>query len=413
MILYITGGIGAGKSTFMSSLKETLKHSEVSFMDLDVEAKKLVASLGFTIPEDRTEVFRNPELLHAIEDKVIPGLRALVKYNKGCLIVEASTFFEMPVLRGCDDLEFTVMLTGGSAVAERVLARDKLDRHDLVAGHQLPVELKACLADFVIENTGTLSDLHVKAVNLAHWVEFVLSGNYYQNKAYLEMVWDTYLPELGTDLFEDVINKYSHPSRHYHDISHLVFLFEGLDTFLVETKIKLSPLWLKALVLALFYHDVVMDFRPGADNEARSAQYLWGKLRGLDDIFESCGARSVVTYACGLILLTKNHAVPESTCVYSSGEGRVVAELFLDLDLSILAVDASAFVAYDAQIRREWQGVCSLDFAKGRLGYLEGFLEQAEAGTLFKSEFLGVGLNEMCQGNLKKAIEVWTGVLEG
>lgn len=82
-----------------------------------------------------------------------------------------------------------------------------------------------------------------------------------------------------------------------------------------------------------------------------------------------------------LIRATIAHKVPDrQTLPASLSIGFGIIELFLNLDLSILAAEREAYDAYAAAIRREYAHVPDAEYRAGRMAVLGRFLERE---TLF------------------------------
>lgn len=137
------------------------------------------------------------------------------------------------------------------------------------------------------------------------------------------------------DMFGVILNKYSEPHRYYHTTEHLVNLFKGLDLFSLPRHKQ------GLLTFIIFFHDLYYD--PMAkDNEERSARE-----------YESFGARNgftehILKKGSEIILGTKNH---------HQAPNYELMDVFLDLDLRILAASAEKFLEYENNIRLEYNQV--------------------------------------------------------
>jgi len=159
-------------------------------------------------------------------------------------------------------------------------------------------------------------------------------------------------------LMADLRRRYAEPQRHYHTWRHIEALLELFH----EVRDRLHDA--AAVEAAIYYHDAVYDPRQD-DNEARSAALV---------LQEGAGVLppESLDFAWRLIEATAGHRLPPDL----SEAQREDAALFLDMDLSILAVPDPAFAAYEAAIRREYAFVDDAAFRAGRRKVLEGFLER-------------------------------------
>ena len=166
-------------------------------------------------------------------------------------------------------------------------------------------------------------------------------------------------------LLDYVRARYSEPHRRYHTLRHLHELLMELQLCAQQVADE------RAVLLAIFFHDIEYETAEPAlraSNEERSAQTFRRECAEL-----LCGEPLLVDTVCGYILATKLHS-PEA------GLG-ADAQLFLDLDMSILGQPQRRYDEYAADIRAEY---CSLDdgcFAAARAAALRGFLQRPIFGT--------------------------------
>ncbi len=184
MIIGILGGIGAGKSTVAGMLKQlgaqAVDADALAHEALEVPAVRgeLTAWLGSTIFDaaghvDRKalgeRVFGDPEKLKKLEGLVHPHVRdrigerldefrrAGARRNGGCenvLALDIPLLVSTPFREACDALVF--VHADLAAREERVKRSRGWSARELETRerHQMPVEEKRRLADFVIDNSG-------------------------------------------------------------------------------------------------------------------------------------------------------------------------------------------------------------------------------------------------------------------
>src|SRR5215211_5582089 len=120
-------------------------------------------------------------------------------------------------------------------------------------------------------------------------------------------------PRLIQQLWNEIESTYSHPKRHYHNLSHLGHLLDELSA--VEEQVQDWDI----LVFSVFYHDNV--YNPlRRDNEERSISIAENRLSTIDvppEKIKACSAQ---------ILYTKTHEQSPDPDT----------NFFTDADLSIL-----------------------------------------------------------------------------
>jgi predicted metal-dependent HD superfamily phosphohydrolase len=149
--------------------------------------------------------------------------------------------------------------------------------------------------------------------------------------------------------FEILVNAYTQPDRHYHNLNHIYHLLTTIERFdgLVQDSIALS--------LAAWFHDFVYDPR-ATDNEAQSA-------KAAGDLLTNIGISSkLIDRVQQLILATQGHQID------AEDRDRCI---FLDTDLAILGTDPVAYQVYARSIRREYGWVSDAAYQTGRIRVLE------------------------------------------
>ncbi len=147
-------------------------------------------------------------------------------------------------------------------------------------------------------------------------------------------------------MFEELVERYSSGSRHYHTLKH------------IDAMLELLPQASTALALAVWFHDAVYDTR-AADNEERSADLAEAMLQQLYI------PPMIRTETGRLILLTERHEA-----VADDMDGTQL----LDADLTILGAAQDEYDQYATAIRQEYEWVTIDDYRRGRKRILENFL---------------------------------------
>jgi predicted metal-dependent HD superfamily phosphohydrolase len=180
--------------------------------------------------------------------------------------------------------------------------------------------------------------------------------------------------------FAKLVARYLVPERFYHTfLGHISACLRELEVV---------PIGLfrdkYALAIALFFHDVVMDFSR-SDNEERSAEFSVQLCRemGMPLRFRREVAR--------LILDTKHNAAPEG----------IDSQLIIDIDLSILGQTVEIFDDYEKNIRREYAFVPENIFVSRRAEILKCFLDRP---SIFWTEYFQGKYEEQARRNLTRSI---------
>lgn len=181
-----------------------------------------------------------------------------------------------------------------------------------------------------------------------------------------------------TRSYERLVEMYSEPHRHYHNLRHISDCLEWLDRFAALAR---EPL---AVELAIWFHDAVYDTR-ASDNEECSAQLarVW--------LAETGAATALVESVAQLVLATQSH----DSSLHPD------APLLVDVDLSILGQPEPRFWEYEEAIRREFDWVPAQVFAAKRAEILEGFLARKR---LYQTDALFLELEEKARANLQASI---------
>ena len=161
------------------------------------------------------------------------------------------------------------------------------------------------------------------------------------------------LDQLRKKLLAELTAAYSEPHRRYHTLQHIEFCLHEVG------KHRPHAVRLTEIRWALLFHDAIYDARRN-DNEARSADWacrVMQELQRPDD--EIARVRKMI--------LATAHAAKAETPDEA---------LLLDIDLSILGGDETAFDEYDRAIRVEYEWVPEEAYRAARTNVLQGFLKR-------------------------------------
>ncbi len=195
--------------------------------------------------------------------------------------------------------------------------------------------------------------------------------------------WCSHLQDAGLSqddaIGRKLIRHHAGPSRHYHGLSHLEFLFGEIDTHRDQIRD------LNRLIFATWFHDAIyISWRK--DNEARSANWAVHSLGSL-------GASEALQSSVGsLIRQTANHA---------EGGNDNDDNLFLDMDCAILGAPADVYAKYAKGVRSEYWWVPKGRYRAGRKSFLEN---QIERSPLFLTEAYNARYGAQALVNMREEV---------
>ena len=199
--------------------------------------------------------------------------------------------------------------------------------------------------------------------------------------------------ETSDKWFEKIISLQRDDSaRHYHTTWHLLEMFGYLDILCSHsTDDKTSNTYKddsKAiLTMATFFHDVIYNPK-STTNEEDSAELYMQFQNELDMQAENSYQESIsesshdFIYRC--ILQTKSHSIPPkplptpnmtTSQIQIQNKHHNLLQLFMDMDLSVLAKTKTAYDAYAHLIRQEYHFVDRDVYCSKRADILQEFLK--------------------------------------
>ena len=185
--------------------------------------------------------------------------------------------------------------------------------------------------------------------------------------------------EHGANVLERLRDAYDEAHRAYHTARHVGACRALLDDPAVSGLAE-RPVEVEA---ALWFHDVVYDTR-AADNEEKSAVWAEGSLRlaGVDP--------HTIARVADHVRATRSHCA-------STADGQLV----VDIDLSILGVEAEAFDRFEEEIRREYDWVDLAAYKPGRAEVLRRFLDRP---FIYATSVLRERYEQRARNNLERAL---------
>ncbi len=186
-IIRLTGGIGSGKSVVASFFSEfgakVIDADRVAHELLRPESeawKAIVEHFGNSVlNEDGTInrkrlgniVFNNPEELQFLNKIMHPAIskriEELINFYKSTgapyIVIDSPLVLEAG--KGTSDNPIVVVICNDELRIQRVMKRDSISRDEVVRRiqSQMPQEKKAMLADYIIDNSGSIEETKKKA----------------------------------------------------------------------------------------------------------------------------------------------------------------------------------------------------------------------------------------------------------
>ena len=179
--------------------------------------------------------------------------------------------------------------------------------------------------------------------------------------------------------WQTIHEQYSEDGRHYHNLTHLEDVFALFDHYADKFN---NP---TPVMLAIFYHDAIYKTTPLkiSSNEKASAKLAQKHLKaaGVDD--------NIIHRVVELIHMTETHDTPADDAD---------AQLFMDLDMSILAAPQERYLEYTKQIQQEYKHIPAKMFKSGRLKFIDEALARPR---IFLSDTFFTQHEEQARKNLQ------------
>jgi predicted metal-dependent HD superfamily phosphohydrolase len=238
----------------------------------------------------------------------------------------------------------------------------------------------------------TDSDILTNALIMLNLKPFIISQSlneeeqiYFAKKAnkLAELLNESFSNDDSKSIIYQMYKYYNQSHRHYHNLSHIYNLFKLND--------QLSTDYHQLIEVTIWFHDVI--YQPFyKNNEARSRDFFIKKLQKYP---QHQLKTDEIEWINAAIMSTFGH-----TPKIESKE----VELFLDMDLSILAVDWGTYQKYSEGVRKEYWIYPSVLYRKGRVKVLEHFLgrERIYYSSVFEEK------ESQARENLQREIEMLT-----
>jgi predicted metal-dependent HD superfamily phosphohydrolase len=179
-------------------------------------------------------------------------------------------------------------------------------------------------------------------------------------------------------VYEQIMQHYAEPHRHYHTLQHLE---ECLDLL---SAIQLLNQDRAEIEIALWFHDAVYEPRRH-DNEVQSAKWA-------ANVMQSLGLEADVSLKIqALILATRHDVIVQS----------LSAQILVDVDLAILGASTARFDEYERQVRQEYEWVPEEDFHNARRHILNQFLARP---WIYSTKYFQDRLEDSARANLMRSV---------
>lgn len=157
--------------------------------------------------------------------------------------------------------------------------------------------------------------------------------------------------ERGAAVRDELLDRWSQPHRHYHDVTHLLAVLDALALVAGRGSVPL------VVELAAWFHDAVYEGVPGSDEEASAAlaESVLAPLLAADQVAE----------VVRLVRLTADHR---------PADGDEHGALLSDADLAVLGGEPARYDRYVAAVRQDYAHVSDDDWRRGRAGVLRQLL---------------------------------------
>ena len=195
-------------------------------------------------------------------------------------------------------------------------------------------------------------------------------------------------------VYNNIVTAYTEPRRAYHNLTHLDYMFDKLDT-MINLYMLSSDSDKKALYLATWFHDIIYmtNTQNKESNEAASANYALECLKslGITDI-------ELLRTVYHLIRATRHHEIDDTLPIDT-----LLQQILLDADLSILGADEQTYKQYVKRIELEWSHISISQFHMGRINFLSGILKKDD---IFFTEYMKELCGAQAINNMTKELSI-------
>jgi pantetheine-phosphate adenylyltransferase len=185
--------------------------------------------------------------------------------------------------------------------------------------------------------------------------------------------------------FQKILQAYREPTRHYHNLDHLVHGLSELRVWAANCAASENDL--RVLKQAFWFHDFVYAGQQDVSDEEASAQ-AW-----LNSSLDLHNAEAVAALIRATDHFQEQHI------------DHPLKPILLGADLAILGQHADIYIAYASAIRQEYQHVPSIIYSEKRRHALVHLRKKALDQQLFQSAYFGHEYNANAIENMTQEIE--------
>lgn len=204
---------------------------------------------------------------------------------------------------------------------------------------------------------------------------------------YLKVKWDALTAfssktAVKEKLWNDLIYRYTEVHRTYHNVNHIAYLFNLMDSYIQQIN---NP---AVVAFAIFYHDYVFDTHR-KDNVEQSAIIAGNHLSELQL------KKELIKKVQEFILATQNHHLVSQNIVDQD------MAFFIDFDLAILGEDDDTYIMYSKMVRQEFNHYPQPLYEQGRVEALQRLLDSK---YIYHSNDFRIVMEEAARQNIQKEI---------
>lgn len=201
------------------------------------------------------------------------------------------------------------------------------------------------------------------------------------------------LDKLAVDRWWQVIlARYKHKSRAYHTLDHLGELFELYDKH--AEKISDST----AMILAIFFHDIVYDATQGSPQNEKDSAVLFERFGD-----EAIPAGDPPGRAKGELVGKVSRWIVQTAHHGCAPNDEPDCRFFMDFDMAVLGKPWEEYVVYTEKIRKEYIHLPEPVYWTGRSRFL---LATASGPSLYATEEFRTSHGEQSKANCEKEAAV-------
>lgn len=394
MRIILTGNIASGKSTVLEMLAKKLPLYNTLSYDAMVDAayrdtlvrSQLRSAFGTDLRPRISELLfssspakriNSNTLQRFIGDFVNPKIEAGLSASQGSsgavqgAICEYPMYFESGIHLNPKNYVIAVVCDTDVQL-ERMVARDgqNYSMEVLLAKNssQLDTTTKCSLAEWII-NTTNPEAVEAQVDELVQSIQIVdLEDRFYtlyERNVNNAKIWTA------------IREHYTFDGRAYHTLGHLAQMFALLDTIKKQVPATMH----RVVQLAIWFHDMDMGFE---GNTGVDEQYSINTMMKLHTTHAIDVARHHTTHgyntlaiAASMIRCTINHTV-DSPLLLKNPDMKLATEIFLDLDMSILASSKEAFDKYEKNICLEYWRFEGDQYKQGRYLFIQRLLDKPQ-----------------------------------